>query len=110
MTTPARSQSELLTVAEAAQRLNRSTEQVRRYLREGRLKGQRVGGQWFINADHINQFLGTLRESQSFLDRVAPAHPEGNDPLGAIIGIGHGGGSNIAEGKEAYRRSFLWRY
>ena len=38
----------MITVAEAARRLNRSLEQVRRYLREGKLKGQRVGGQWFV--------------------------------------------------------------
>ena len=37
-----------ITVAEAARRLNRSIEQVRRYLREGKLKGARVGQQWFI--------------------------------------------------------------
>ena len=38
----------MITVAEAAQRLSRSLEQVRRYLREGKLKGQRIGGQWFV--------------------------------------------------------------
>jgi excisionase family DNA binding protein len=38
----------MITVAEAARRLNRSTEQVRRYLREGKLKGQRIGNQWFV--------------------------------------------------------------
>ncbi len=38
----------LLTVAEAARRLGRSQEQVRRYLREGRLTGRRLGGQWFM--------------------------------------------------------------
>jgi len=37
-----------ITVAEAARRLGRSLEQVRRYLREGKLKGQRIGGQWFV--------------------------------------------------------------
>jgi excisionase family DNA binding protein len=37
-----------MTVQEAAQTLGRSTEQVRRYLREGKLEGQRIGGQWFI--------------------------------------------------------------
>jgi excisionase family DNA binding protein len=41
--------SETVTVAEAAKRLGRSEEQVRRYLRAGRLKGQRVGNQWFID-------------------------------------------------------------
>jgi excisionase family DNA binding protein len=37
-----------LTVHEAAKKMERSTEQVRRYLREGKLAGRRVGGQWFI--------------------------------------------------------------
>ena len=39
----------MITVREAARRLNRSIEQVRRYLREGRLKGRRIGQQWFID-------------------------------------------------------------
>ena len=38
----------MITVADAANRLNRSIEQVRRYLREGKLKGQRIGNQWFV--------------------------------------------------------------
>ncbi len=38
----------MITVAEAAKRLNRSIEQVRRNLREGKLKGQRIGNQWFV--------------------------------------------------------------
>ena len=37
-----------INVNEAARRMGRSTEQVRRYLREGRLPGRRIGGQWFI--------------------------------------------------------------
>ena len=37
-----------VSVNEAALRLGRSIEQVRRYLREGRLPGRRIGGQWFI--------------------------------------------------------------
>lgn len=38
----------MVTVAEAAKLLHRSIEQVRRYLREGKLPGQRIGQQWFI--------------------------------------------------------------
>ncbi len=38
----------MITVTEAARRLGRSLEQVRRYLREGKLKGERIGQQWFI--------------------------------------------------------------
>lgn len=41
---------ELLTVAEVAERLGRSIEQVRRYLREGKLPGRRIGQQWFVEA------------------------------------------------------------
>ncbi len=38
----------MITVAEAARRLGRSIEQIRRYLREGKLRGQRIGQQWFM--------------------------------------------------------------
>ena len=43
----------MITVAEAAKRLGRSIEQVRRYLREGKLKGQRVGNQWFVDEEGL---------------------------------------------------------
>jgi excisionase family DNA binding protein len=43
----------MITVAEAARRLNRSIEQVRRYLREGKLRGQRIGGQWFVEEKYL---------------------------------------------------------
>ncbi|HEV2528519.1 MAG TPA: helix-turn-helix domain-containing protein [Thermomicrobiales bacterium] len=101
--------SELITVAETAQRLSRSTEQVRRYLREGRLTGRRIGGQWFIEASALATFQEQRREPTSFLDTVRPAIPGEVDPLASVIGIGRGGGSSINEGKEAYRRTFLWR-
>lgn len=42
-----------VTVDEAARRLGRSIEQVRRYLREGRLPGRRIGLQWFIEEDAL---------------------------------------------------------
>ncbi len=98
---------DLLTVADAAVRLERSTEQVRRYLREGRLIGRRMGGQWFIQQDVLSAFSQTMREEPGFLDKI----PMASDarPLDSIIGIGAGGGSNLAEGKDAYRRSFRWR-
>ncbi len=101
--------SELITVAETARRLSRSTEQVRRYLREGRLTGRRIGGQWFIEGSAVVAFQGQRREATSFLDTVRPAAPGDVDPLATVIGIGRGGGSSINEGKEAYRRAFLWR-
>ncbi len=39
----------MITVTETAKRLNLSIEQVRRKLRAGKLKGQRVGNQWFAD-------------------------------------------------------------
>ncbi|MCC6790683.1 MAG: helix-turn-helix domain-containing protein [Thermomicrobiales bacterium] len=96
-----------MTVPDAARILNRSTEQVRRYLREKRLDGRRIGGQWFIERGALDRFFESLREHQGFLEKIRPANQV--DPLGDLIGIGRGGGSNIAEGKEAYRRAFRWR-
>ena len=37
-----------ITVADAARQLNLSIEQVRRKLRDGKLRGHRVGNQWFV--------------------------------------------------------------
>jgi excisionase family DNA binding protein len=45
----------MLTVAEAAQRLHRSEEQVRRNLRQGKLKSQRIGNQWFLGEAAISR-------------------------------------------------------
>src|SRR6187549_1799383 len=97
----------LVTVPDAARLLTRSTEQVRRYLREGRLEGRRIGGQWFIERAALDRFFDGLREQHSFLDKIRPAAAA--DPFDGLLGIGQGGGSNIAEGKEAYRRAFRWR-
>lgn len=53
----------MLTVAEAAQRLGRSQEQVRRYLREGKLHGQRIGNQWFVDPCHLLTVGAPRRQS-----------------------------------------------
>jgi hypothetical protein len=98
---------DLLTVTDAAIRLDRSTEQVRRYLREGRLTGRRIGGQWFIEQSALAAFGKSLREEPTFLDRIPLA--ASSNPLGKIIGIGAGGGSDLSDGKDAYRRAFRWR-
>jgi len=91
----------LLSVGDAARRLERSTEQVRRYLREGRLKGQRIGGQWFIERATLDHFAAATRTPQTFVQRLGKASAV--HPLNDVIGIGKGAGSNIGEGKLAYR-------
>ena len=42
-----------VSVGQAARQLGRSIEQVRRYLREGKLPGRRIGQQWFIEEDAL---------------------------------------------------------
>ncbi|MDQ3694267.1 MAG: helix-turn-helix domain-containing protein [Chloroflexota bacterium] len=96
-------QLNLLSVAETAQRLDRSTEQVRRYLREKRLRGHRIGGQWFIEAKALTEFLDHAVTERGFMARLRASHEP--DPLGATIGMTTGGGSNIAAGKAVYRRA-----
>ena len=54
----------MITVAEAARRLNRSIEQVRRYLREGKLRGQRIGNQWFVEGSAIQHRVSSRYEQQ----------------------------------------------
>jgi excisionase family DNA binding protein len=91
-----------LTVAETARILRRSTEQVRRYLREGVLAGRRVGGQWFIDRDEVERLL-QRRATPEFLLRLAAADP---DPLSDVIAIGGSGGGDIASGRASYVRAF----
>ncbi len=98
-------QSTLLSVADAASRLNRSTEQVRRYLREGRLQGQRLGGQWFIDRAVLDTFADAVTTTKTFVDRLTPAAD--HRLLDDVIGIGNGPGANIGEGKPAYRAAAL---
>jgi excisionase family DNA binding protein len=100
-------QLDLLSVAETAQRLNRSTEQVRRYLREKRLRGHRIGGQWFIEAKAVTEFLANTTEGRGFIGRLYASQE--SDPLASTIALTRGTGSNIADGKETYRLAYRWR-
>lgn len=101
------SQEASVGVNEAARILGRSTEQVRRYLREGRLHGNRVGGQWFISRAELESFNRSLHEPKTFLQQLPTANEA--DPLREAIGVGAGGNSNIGRGKAAYREAFRWR-
>ena len=67
------SPEEKVTVPEAATYLGRSTEQVRRYLREEALVGYRVGNQWFIDRTDLEQFKAVrspaAQERMALLER-----------------------------------------
>lgn len=96
-----------LSVAETARLLKRSTEQVRRYLREGRLAGRRVGGQWFIEPSAVEAFTSSQNKEDRFTRDLRTAAR--SKPLDAVIGIGAGPGSDIANGISSYRAASLRR-
>lgn len=94
-----------LSVAETAKLLNRSTEQVRRYLREGRLAGRRVGGQWFIEPAAVEAFGSSQSKEDRFTRDLRTAARI--KPLDGVIGIGAGPGSDIVNGLSSYRAASL---
>jgi excisionase family DNA binding protein len=94
-------QRNLFSVADAAKQLERSTEQVRRYLREGRLEGQRMGGQWFIDRSALDAFQQAAHTRNDFIGRLRPANEI--RALDNVIGIGEGPGTNMGDGKAEYR-------
>lgn len=96
-----------LSVAETARLLNRSTEQVRRYLREGRLAGRRVGGQWFIDPAAVEEFGSSQTKEDRFTRDLKSAAR--TRPLDGVIGIGSGPGSDIVNGLSSYRAASLRR-
>ena len=55
-----------ITVVEAAKRLGLSIEQVRRKLREGKLKGYRVGNQWFVEVAQLEE---SAKEAEPLIPR-----------------------------------------
>lgn len=49
---------ETLTLKQVARELGRSLEQVRRYVREGKLPAQKLGMQWFVSRRSLEAFQG----------------------------------------------------
>ena len=45
-----------LTLSQVARELDRSLEQVRRYVREGKLPARKLGMQWFVNSHDLKTF------------------------------------------------------
>lgn len=93
---------DVLTVAETARFLQRSTEQVRRYLREGSLRGQRLGRQWFVQRADAEALLKQRVDVTGFSDAMNVDDP---DPLAGSIAVGGSGGRDIAIGRIAYYRT-----
>jgi hypothetical protein len=70
-----------ITVPQAAQKIQRSTEQVRRYLREGKLEGRRLGGQWYIKESAVAYLVRGQQET------TAETHPSVEEEEQLPMGI-----------------------
>ena len=51
----------LYSVPEVSQKLNVTTVTIRNYLRQGKLKGQKVMGRWFISEEDLVEFFKKLQ-------------------------------------------------
>jgi len=52
-------------VTELSGRLNVTTVTIRNYLKQGKLKGQKTMGRWFISDENISEFL-----TNSFMEKI----------------------------------------
>lgn len=89
----------MITVAEAARRLNRSIEQVRRYLREGKLRGERIGGQWFMKETAISAMAdptARYHQQMELLRRIR----ENREAISRESGRLFGGAEAVAQVRE----------
>lgn len=55
---------DMLTLNEVSRELNRSFEQVRRYVREGRLRAYKIGLQGFVLRSDLKEFKSTLQNKK----------------------------------------------
>lgn len=51
----------LYSVPEVSEKLNVTTVTIRNYLRQGKLKGQKVMGRWFISEEDLVEFFKKLQ-------------------------------------------------
>jgi excisionase family DNA binding protein len=69
----------VLTVPEAARRVGRNPETIRRWIREGRLRSERVGTQHLVDSDELDALVVTAEPISSGRDdRTVTGEPMPN--------------------------------
>jgi excisionase family DNA binding protein len=63
----------MITVQEAARRVGRNSETVRRWIREGRLRARKIGRQHVIEEDDLATILGDVNPETSELPQTVMA-------------------------------------
>lgn len=85
------------TLQEACRLLKISEATARRWIKEGRLRGRKIGRDYrFLGSD----LLEVLQRSPQVLSELKPLTPD--HPLLALVGIGDSGRSDIAEQHDRY--------
>ena len=71
----------MLTIKEVAVEFDRSIEQVRRYVREGKLPARKMGMQWFVDPGDVEEFRAGRRgrDSEEADQLGALTRPVGSD-------------------------------
>jgi len=70
---------ELLTVKETAQLLNRTEQHVRVLLKQGKLPGEKIGRQWLVSPDALEQCdINELKVNNDIPDYTAVSHSSAN--------------------------------
>lgn len=74
----------LYSVEEVAQELQVTTRTIRNYLRDGRLQGTKIGGQWRFSKEDLYQMIGdtaVLKKEDTLLAQFLSAEPVANHDL-----------------------------
>jgi excisionase family DNA binding protein len=90
---------ELLTVSQAAEACNATSQTIRNWIKSGRVHGVRIGNRFLIARDEIDRLRGevpsqrgespwdyTADEPAEPLPRKAPERPPGADPVEGLLG------------------------
>lgn len=65
----------MITVPEAARRVRRNPETIRRWIREGKLAAQRIGTQYLVDEDRLDEVAGSGPAVPSSLDETVTGEP-----------------------------------
>lgn len=88
---------QMLSTAQAAERLGITSVRVRDLLNEGKLKGERIGRSWVVYGDSVDERLCSAPRAGRPLKK--------DDPVSGIVSVESGSPDGEAEGlHELYRR------